>query len=429
MQRIPILIAALALCPHATNAQMCDPNPPPPCARLHPRSIFFLGTVIETGPDTGASVRSARFHIDEAFLGIARDQKEILIESNSLNVVMGHTYLIDAFHRGKDEKGKDWIDLTTCGASGESTLESAAATLQFLRQRAEGTAPPSRLAVFAFDNGRHVPDVTITASSGGKTATGKTSSLGVAAFTGIEPGLVELTATHPHYHLEIGPLTDNHIEVLPAACPTALLEFRSDTTVSGIMLDAKGQPIPFFDLDLISISTARGPGFSTRTGADGRFVFTSVSPGSFWLGANLTWYGSMDVPPTYYPGQLTQAAAVPVEVKLGESVSGLQFTKPDFGADRTVHVCVVDETGSPVPDARILNPHDTEGPRRASLGETLMTDETGCAIATGYTKVQYSIRASKRSYTGDPSRASEFVVIEPGDKPAEVRLIIRTTTR
>ncbi|HEY3740724.1 MAG TPA: carboxypeptidase-like regulatory domain-containing protein [Bryobacteraceae bacterium] len=425
MQRIVILMAALALCPNAMQAQMCDPNPPPPCARLHPHSIFFLGTVIDTGTDDGKPVHSARFHIDEAFLGIANGQSEIVVESNSLRVVKGVTYLIDAFHRGKDEQGNDWIDLTTCGASGESTQEPAAAVLRFLRDRAAGTAPPASLGVFAFDNGRHVPGVTITASSGGKSAVLQASSIGTAMFRGIEPGVVELSATHPHYHLEIGPLTDSRVEVLPAACPTALLEFRADTTVTGLMVDANGQPIPYFDLDLISISSGPGPGFSTRTGADGKFTFTSVSPGTFWLGANLTWYGSMDVPPTYFPGKLTQTDAVPVVVKLGESVSGLRFTKPDFGSDRTVRVCVVDEAGAPVPAVRILNPHDTEGPRRASLGETLMTDETGCATATGYTKVQYSIRASKRSYTGDPSRSSDYVVIEPGDQPAEVRLMLK----
>jgi hypothetical protein len=161
------------------------------------------------------------------------------------------------------------------------------------------------------------------------------------------------------------------------------------------------------------------------TDEKGHFRIDSLPPGRYLLGVNLTGSAPSRMPTTYFPGTFEQAEAMPIDVKLGGSVSDLRFILPDFGKERQIEVCVVDATGKGVASVRVLSVIDEINNKRATLGETLVTAGTGCVTAAGYAKVEYTIRGSTRSYTGEPSLNSDPVVIEPGDAPAHVRLVLK----
>lgn len=164
-----------------------------------------------------------------------------------------------------------------------------------------------------------------------------------------------------------------------------------------------------------------------KTNADGRFQFESVSPGRYLLGSNLIGLNTSSVPETYYPGQRTRNGAIPIEVKLGETVDNLFFTLPDFGGSREIRVCVVDENGKPVASAGISPAFDKTGGDFARLGKKLTTDETGCIQARGYTRVAYAMYAIIRPPEADiwQTRLSDSVVIDPGEEPVLKVLILK----
>jgi hypothetical protein len=151
------------------------------------------------------------------------------------------------------------------------------------------------------------------------------------------------------------------------------------------------------DLDLVTVPDDVSQELSldkpfswTKTDADGNFLFESVSPGRYFLGSNIIGINSSSVPPTFYPGRRDRAAAVPIQIDLGQAVNDLLFTLPDFGVRREIRLCVVDEAGKAVAGAGIGSE-----PRLKEIREGA-TDQTGCLTAAGYSTLAYSVSASFR---------------------------------
>jgi hypothetical protein len=121
------------------------------------------------------------------------------------------------------------------------------------------------------------------------------------------------------------------------------------------------------------------------------------------------------------------SAAIPIDVKLGDRVDNLVFVLPDFGHLREIQVCVIDESGKPLPSVGI-GPDWLKGKEEiASLGEKLMTDETGCVKARGYTRVAYSLQAMLLPPGANirQARISDSVVIDPGEESIRRTLVLR----
>ena len=180
-------------------------------------------------------------------------------------------------------------------------------------------------------------------------------------------------------------------------------------------------PLPAFQLQIVSAPGDASPRnrFSTESDEKGRFVFDSVSPGRYLLGSNLDGTIASRIPPTYYPGNSSSNAAIPVEVKPGEAVDNLIFLLPDFGAEREIHLCVLDHYGRPVASAEIRHGFDAEEPDLAGLGYPLTTGETGCVVTHGFAKATYAVQANRSQ-----SQFSTTVVIRPGQKPVRQILVL-----
>ncbi len=168
------------------------------------------------------------------------------------------------------------------------------------------------------------------------------------------------------------------------------------------------------------------PFFDATTDSDGRFVFESVSPGRYLLGSNIIQQSTSRIPSTYYPGQRSREGAYPLNVRLGEGISDLRFTLPDFGRLREIQICVVDENGRPVPSVQVVSRFGADETGFARLGENLKTDEMGCLTTQGYTRATYSIHAFFRPPGSDfrQARHSDGLVINPGEEPVRRVLVL-----
>lgn len=122
--------------------------------------------------------------------------------------------------------------------------------------------------------------------------------------------------------------------------------------VCGRVIKSDGSPLTNASIDMTQVRSeplppmsASDPNLSTR---DGSFCVADVSPGKYLLtaegddyDANTRWVG-------YYPGVTERERAVPIDVKAGTNLSGVQLTvreQPVF----TIHFRVVTSDGSPVP--------------------------------------------------------------------------------
>ena len=404
---------------------------PPPCARIRVSSVLFVGMVVDGAVAPGAadeSARDVRFQVDEVFAGLSPSVKEVTVTTKGSWLEKGHSYLIDAA-RGDDNR----LYPTICGNSAEVSDEAIAEFLSYLRQRAEGKAKTS-LTVSVTDQYKPVRDVEVTIANLEGNLTSSTGADGFATFSQIKPARYRIAAARAHYRPDPESQSDAEVDVLMGTCASAQVAVQAEGAVGGLVQDARGAPMPSLEVELISVpedssdtQSLRMPFFETKTNADGRFLFESVSPGRYFLGSNVIGLNTSRVPPTYYPGQHTRKGAVPVDVKLGETIDNLFFTLPDFGAPREIQICVVDEIGKPVPSVGIAAAFHETRDDFARLGEDLTTDETGCAKARGYTRAAYAIHAIVRPPGADiwQTRLSDSLVINPGEDPVHQVLILK----
>jgi hypothetical protein len=162
LMRLRVLLAVLTTVGFQQGLLATTCLVPPPCARVRPSSILFVGTVIDPGaPKTNerGAPRDVTFKIDEVFAGLSPKAKEVVITTEGSWLEKGHAYLIDAY-RGEDGR----IGLTICGSSGEVNSESTVDVLKFLRLRAQGKTSTS-LSVVVFDHSKPVPNVAVTIRS------------------------------------------------------------------------------------------------------------------------------------------------------------------------------------------------------------------------------------------------------------------------
>ena len=383
--------------------------------------MFITGTVLDGGvsENSGANpVHSFRVQVDEAFVGLPGNTKQVVVATEGSWLQKGHSYLFDAVW-GNDGR----LYPVMCGATEETKEEDAVKFLEYLRQRANGKTK-TWLSVDVRDHYQPVEGVEVRVDGPGGSLKTRTTANGAATFEDIKPGKYRVSASGTHYRIEKDSGFNQEVSVVAGACASSYVSVVADAEVSGLMRDAQGAPVASLELELVTapenptaeISLNR-PFFHATTGEDGRFLFAGVSPGRYLLGSNIIGLHSSTVPPTFYPGQRSWNGAVPIEVKLGETAGNLVFVLPDFGGFRDIRVCVIDEKGAPVPSASV-------GPARkrddtARLGEKLTTDETGCVTARGYIGVEYAVKAFFRPAGGGirETHFSESVVIPAGDQP------------
>jgi hypothetical protein len=423
-----VIFAAITFLQRDLLATSC--GVPPPCARVRPNGVFFVGVVLDAGvAETDQSPRNIRFKVEEVFTGLSTSTKEAVVFAPSSWLIKGRRYLIDS---NKEDDGR--LSPAICGGSGEVTEPEIAPVLDFLRQRAQGKTKTT-LAVNIVNEYRPLHDVDVTVTGPEGILRSRTDKDGLAAFSDIKPGLYHVSAASEHYRVDPDSSFGQTIAVAAGTCASSQLELLSDGRVSGRVLDAKGAPVSQLKLDLVTAPDDASeelslikPFFETETDVNGHFTFESVVPGRYFLGSNNLGINSSTVPPTFYPGRRNRSGAIPVQLNLGDTAENLLFTLPDFGAYREIHLCVVNENGKSVAGAKISTdrlPKDSDD--FASLGGNEITNQTGCVMASGYSKVAYFVNAHFRPEGGDiwQSQSSDSLLIEPGEDPVRRILVLR----
>jgi hypothetical protein len=362
------------------------------------------------------SKRDALVSVREIFEGLPPGTKSAIVSTEGWLLEKGQQYLFDT---SKGEDGHFYPSI--CGNTGEVTYKETAEFLDYLRLRAKGKAMTS-LTVSATDHDQPVPDadVAITGSKGQLMK--HTGPDGRATFSEIPAARYEVVVQKEHYHLDAESSNDA-VDVLAGTCPGTRVSLQAESAVNGLVRDAKGSPVASLQLELVTvpdhpmdkISLSR-PFFLAKTDSNGQFFVDAVSPGKYLLGSNIIGLSTSRVPPTFYPGRETRAAAVPIEVELGKTTGNLILNLPDFGAQRQFEFCVVDAAGKPQAGAKI-DVDTKEG--TSGFGDDLATDDSGCVRTFGYARATYAVRAvfNRPGASWRETRDSDTVVMPPGEGP------------
>jgi hypothetical protein len=161
------------------------------------------------------------------------------------------------------------------------------------------------------------------------------------------------------------------------ALEPVVIKMTRQAVITGILLDAEGDPIPRTPVRLVKRTWAQGKMFPANvaqadTDDQGRFRLSQIAPGTYYLSARpsmnpIGWISDVldaeghvvheQQVETFYKDSLSLAGATPVAVKAGQELDGLVLTRekiaghrlsgripPDFTGGDMVRVQAVDGT-------------------------------------------------------------------------------------
>jgi len=385
----------------------------PPCARILPSSILFLGTVVGNESIDGTPTRRIRLRVDERFAGLADDVQEELLTTR-WDMQPGRQYLIDA---ARDFA--KFLGLQTCSVTAEITSTEPNEMLEFLRARARRETA-TMLTVRSQEILKPVAGITVKATGNQLRYEQTTNSYGIAFFPKIVPGRYSLTGAAKHYTAAPNAFFNSEIEVVEGTCGSAVIGVKADGRVIGVVKDWKGVPVPSLRMEMLPapLGSSYDLYFAADTNSDGQFAFESVSPGRYLIGTNLTDDGST-IPKTFFPSTHKPEDAVPIEVQLGATTGPIEIKLANFGEHRKILLCAVDEGRKPVAFAEVDS--GSVGAGSAVLAGNHKSDETGCFRLTGYTRVNYGVMIR----LSDKGLFSAGIPIRPGSEAVEQTVVLR----
>ena len=127
--------------------------------------------------------------VGEIFTGLPAGTKEVVVGTWAPWMKRGRSYLIDVI---RNEAGN--LHLARCGASAEVTATSPSEDLEYLRQRAKGTAKTT-LAIHVSDQYMPVSGAVVKISGPDGDLKSLTSADGIATFSEIAPAKYRVEAS------------------------------------------------------------------------------------------------------------------------------------------------------------------------------------------------------------------------------------------
>ena len=396
---------------------------PPPCGYVRPGAVFFVGTLIgdpKPLPQTGTAPKppigegpphESRFRVDEALFGLDETTTEVVVITPGAWFKAGHRGLV---HGGRSGKV---IRTSICGAT--ALLDAHDAIIRYLRELNQGKGETTSTVRVVEAGFRPVEGATVTLAGEQRV----TDADGIARFDAVKPGTYTVNAAKAGF-VTSARYTSQPVDVVFGGCGSTTTFLTATSVVTGQVLDSTGSKQPRTLLKLeADPGTAPGDPKYARTDADGHFRFNEIPPGRYILSTDHTARGT-----TWFPGRTSRAEATPIVVDAGHDLTGLQFTLPPSGTQRTLTIRVVHESGAPVTDLDILDWSQGAKPGSCTLGSLGRREQiaAGALITrTVFDGVCYRIRAFERTKEPGQYYASDPADIGPITGDLAITLVLK----
>jgi hypothetical protein len=380
-------------------------GPNPPCQAVWQAGAVFTGEVIsmtdvdqsiEGRPTVVARGRRARVRVVESFRGTQTAEVDVFTGAGGgdcgFGFVQGARYLIYAY---QEPNGR----LSTGICSRTALVSKAAEDLEYLRGPARDPAVFGRIfgraerevLVAGIDgppDRSPYPDARITVTGGGRSYRATSGADGRYEVR-VPPGEYQVTADVAEgWYATAGV---SKAEVLDTrGCVQSDVFVRPDGRVSGRVVDADGRAVQGLLIDLAQERQFQrpevSPYFRLRTDGNGRFEFTRLPPGRYYLGSNLQQNPREALPvPLFYPGVPARTSAEVVVLGLAERRRLDDFVLPaSFELVRVSGVVFLPD-GRPAARIRVYSWLGEKGYNL--LGEPVITNPDGrfsLLVSAGY---------------------------------------------
>lgn len=406
---LPILLVLTALAPRADACSCMSSGPP--CQNFFQVDAVFAGTVrtiseTEGTQDPPSRRRLVVFTIDGAFRGVGGAAAEVTTGIGGgdcgYEFKQGQRYLVYAY------RDKNTSRLTTSICSRTRPIAEAAEDLQFIQTMPASAGGASVYGTIthwerdlATGQGRNegpVPFVHVLLRGTSGVTDAETDDHGRYSIAGVAPGAYEVQVMAPARFTS--KYLQSKIEIRDArACAVADFSVQYDGRISGIVLNADGQPAAGVALEVMSAdrvaSTVPVETMTAKTGSGGYYEFSEVPPGRYVFGVNLrrTMRESGDMyPKTFYPGTSAASDAAVIDVADGNRLELEPFRLPAARRSREVTGVVLWLDGRPVSDANVWLADGEATFRQVAMG--IKTDADGRFSFVVYDGLSYAVRVS-----------------------------------
>lgn len=323
----------------------CDCTKLSVCYIVDQAPVIFIGEVIDGGVASLAEdpwysdAKHARFRVIEAFRGLSPDTKTVDVElrlwagmCSPIPYYPGKRYLVTPSQQndGRLVDGSCF--------SGED-IENAAERVRYIRDYFNGKMPANvhGRAVTARDTDAGFVDylvrtgetkllegVRVTAAKGSDVYSTVTDASGKYFLPLPGPGSYSVRALLPPFKAR----QPTELSVSANGCVILNFGLRVDNTISGKVVNQKGEYVEYAQVSLVDIESRSGkPLARSRVVGEGQFRFEHVPPGRYLIAINPEGPNS-DFPfeTTYYPLASTRESAKIVEINGNYAqVSGLNL--------------------------------------------------------------------------------------------------------
>jgi len=379
MTRAVVIALSIVCVLDASPANACTCAPPrAACNQFWQVAAVFAGRVTQIAPvPERPGILAVRFAVEQRGRGV--DSETVVVESAPQDGVnCGYTFRVGesyVVYAGAAPGGQ----LTTNMCSGTKLAKDAAADLAFLKEVA---GPPRGVRVFGHVRrieedlvsfGRRdyggVAGARVEVIGDRASREGTTGQDGSYDFSDLPPGRYTVTVTPPKGLALAGPPLPREQHhppprsvtlTNPSECAETWTWPRTDSQISGVLRNADGSAADEEVIDLIAVSSVTRvdkviPHVSVRTGADGRFTFAFIPPGTYLVGVNLG-----NPPPasqldrrSYHPGVTDPPTATKVTVDAGSRIELAPFKLQDWPLVRRISGTVMWSDGVPATDATV----------------------------------------------------------------------------
>jgi hypothetical protein len=415
-----------------------------PCESYGAAAAVFVGTVVSAREneriktdrnDVDWTPRAIKFSVEQSYLGVAGTELEVFTGRGGgdcgYEFKIGQRYLVYA-QRYQDK-------LTTSICTRTKPFSSASDDLAFLGTLSSAAPGISILGqVSRPDKSEPLsPDVVITIEGESERREIRPDAEGLFRVSGLRAGKYKMALTLPET------LTtwqrERQLTVSDRGCAAVAWYLTDNGRVSGLVVNAEGQPVPRILVSLVNPASNRKESYIKleRTDDDGRFVFPAVARGRYLIAVNHNRFPDPNdpvnaYPPSFYPGVIDEALAQAITVGPGEKLSDFEVRLPLKRAASILSGTVVWSDGSPVVNAQLSVTDVTQG--ESSIGHGVAADALGRFTINGYAGQKLIIEArSNRPYVATGTRFEPMERVEKLkitlERPTEAVRIIITKLR
>ncbi len=354
--------SAVVLCIALVQSVWCQTEPL--CSRIEKLDVIFVGELISTSIGNPVNLVVELFRITEAFKGLPKGTKEILVVTDCPGHLVGQSYLVNNQLGRTELESRSGVTGIGVSCSDARLANNALDDISLLRAWKQGKAKSQiigQVSQFILQYGKPpLENAFVKLSGPGGEKVTVSDNHGKYNFTGLDAGNYQIHVERQGFQ-ELKSAESN-VVVPRGGCALVQSFMRSDTRIRLAVTDKSGNFVPKLAISL-TIANPEGQDYqmTEHTNMEGILDVSGLPSATYLISVNENGPRApyAPYPPTFYPGTLKKNEATLISLAPYEQRLDLKFRLPVIIPTRFISVHVVYKDGNPAVGATVFSAHSS----------------------------------------------------------------------